>query len=203
MSNAESIQSTVESLCRKQRYDDATAALLRGHGAEILGVLVAMARDDSQAADAYSVFCERLWRGLPGFRFECPCRTWAYTIARRSLYDVLRKRRADPEVPVSPSALPEALQQVASSTAPHLRTTYKRELQEVRALLSPDDQLLLMLRIDKEMAWNDVAMVLGDDDQTPEDRQRASVVLRKRFSRAKARLARELRSRREAETRGT
>lgn len=191
---AQAIQSAVERLCAEQRYDDATAALLRGHGAEILGVLVAMVGDDALAADAYSLFCERLWRGLPKFRFECACRTWAYTIARRSLYDVLRKRRAAAEVPVSPSRLPEVVAVAASSTAPHLRTTNEQQLHMLRALLSRDDQLLLVLRVDKEMSWSEVALVLADGDQTPAQLASACVVLRKRFSRVKARLTRELRS---------
>lgn len=190
----EDIQSVVEQLCAEQRYDEATAVLLRAHGSEILGVLVAMVSDDGVAADAYSLFCERLWRGLPKFRFECACRTWEYTIARRSLYDVLRKRRAAAEVLVSPSGLPEVVALAASSTAPHLRTTNAQNLQVARASLSGDDQLLLVLRVDKQMAWSDVAVVLGSGDESPEQLASACVTLRKRFSRIKSRLARELRS---------
>lgn len=193
MTAAEDIQSVVERLCAEQRYDEATAVLLRAHGSEILGVLVAMVGDDGVAADAYSLFCERLWRGLPKFRFECACRTWEYTIARRSLYDVLRKRRAA-EVLVSPSGLPEVVALAASSTAPHLRTTNAQNLQVARASLSSDDQLLLVLRVDKQLAWSDIAIVLGHGDESPEQLASACVTLRKRFSRIKSRLARELRS---------
>lgn len=192
MPATEDIQSVVEQLCAEQRYDEATAVLIRAHGSEILGVLVAMVGDDGVAADAYSLFCERLWRGLPKFRFECACRTWEYTIARRSLYDVLRKRRAA-EVPVSPSGLPDVVVVAASSTAPHLRTTNAQNLQVARASLSGDDQLLLVLRVDKQMAWSDVAVVLGHGDESPEQLASACVALRKRFSRIKSRLARELR----------
>jgi RNA polymerase sigma-70 factor (ECF subfamily) len=194
MPAADDIQPVVERLCAERRYDEATAVLLRAHGPEILGVLVAMVGDDGVAADAYSLFCERVWRGLPKFRFECACRTWEYTVARRSLYDVLRKQRAAAEVLVSPSGLPEVVALAVSSTAPHLRTTNAQGLQLARALLSSDDQLLLVLRVDKQMAWNDVALVLADGDESPEQLASACVALRKRFSRIKARLARELRS---------
>lgn len=142
MPAADDIQPVVERLCAERRYDEATAVLLRAHGPEILGVLVAMVGDDGVAADAYSLFCERVWRGLPKFRFECACRTWEYTVARRSLYDVLRKQRAAAEVLVSPSGLPEVVALAVSSTAPHLRTTNAQGLQLARALLSSvdDDQ---------------------------------------------------------------
>lgn len=197
MSEAKAIEARVESYCSEQQYDDATAALLRGFGAEILGVLVAMARDDAQAADAYSLFCERAWRGIPKFRFECSCRTWAYTIAKRTLFDLLRRQRVAPDQPWSHSALPDIVQQAASSTAPHVRTTYKRELHAVRATLSPEDQLLLVLRIDKALPWNDVARVLAEQDAPSVDEiQRVGVAIRKRFSRAKKRLADELRAQR-------
>ncbi len=200
MSDSKAIEARVESLCLAERYDEATAVLLRGFGAEILGVLVAMGRDDAQAADAYSLFCERLWRGMPKFRFESSCRTWAYTIAKRSLFDLLRRQRVAPDRPWSDSALPDVVQAAASSTAPHVRTTYKRELHAVRETLSPEDQLLLVLRIDKDLPWNDVARVLAEQD-TPstEDIQRACIALRKRFSRAKKRLADALRAQRALE----
>ncbi|MGH1348544.1 MAG: RNA polymerase sigma factor [Nannocystales bacterium] len=197
MSDAQAMESMIEPLCGEGRYDDATAALLRAYGSEILGVLVAMARDESQAAEAYSMFCEQVWRGMPNFRFECPCRAWAYTIAKRSLFGLMRRRRAAPDRPCSASDLPDVVQRVASTTAPYLRTTYKQELREIRALLSPEDQLLLVLRVDKELAWNDVARVLSEEEEPgPEQLQRTSVVLRKRFSRAKTRLADALRARR-------
>ena len=200
MSEAKAIEERVESLCAQERYDSATAALLRGFGAEILGVLVAMARDDAQAADAYSLFCERAWKGMPQFRFECSCRTWAYTIAKRTLFDLLRRQRVAPDQPGSHSVLPDVVQQAASSTAPHIRTTYKRELHAVRATLSPEDQLLLVLRIDKALPWNDVARVLVEQEApSADDIQRACVAIRKRFSRAKKRLADELRAQRARE----
>ena len=136
MPAAEDSPSLVERLCAEQRHDEATAVLLRAHGSEILGVLVAMVGDDALAADAYSVFCERVWRGLPKFRFECACRTWAYTIARRSLYDVLRKRRAAAEIPVSPSRLPEIVALAASSTAPRVPCTFAIRWLSASAVMS-------------------------------------------------------------------
>lgn len=191
---------SIERHCREGRHDEATAEILELYGAEVTGLLVAMARDDAQAADAYSVFCERIWRSLPAFRFESSVRTWAYVIARRSLSEVRRAERRGPAmVAASPSQLPELVARARTSTQAHLQTTYKRELREVRALLSPDDQLLLVLRLDRSMAWDEIARVLSDEDEPdPEQLRRSSATVRKRFSRAKARLSTELRARRAA-----
>lgn len=192
---------SIELHCREGRHDEATVAVLRHYGAEITGLLVALARDEVQAADAYSEFCERLWRSLPAFRFESSVRTWAYVIARRSLYDLRRAaRRGPPMVPASPSQLPEAVQQARTSTQAYLRTTHKRQLHDLRAQLAPDDQLLLVLRLDRAMGWEEIARVMSDEDALdPEQLRRRSAALRKRFSRAKARLSSELRDRRATE----
>ncbi len=187
--------------CAAGRYDEATADLLRLYGAEVTGLLVALARDDAQAADAYSLFCERTWRSLPQFRFESSLRTWAYVLARRSMSDVRRGEHRGPVVlAASPSQLPDIVQQVRSTTQAHLRTTNKRKLDRLRQLLSPEDQLLLVLRLDRDMAWDEIARVFSDEDH-PEPQQlgRSAAALRKRFSRAKSRLSAQLRAQRESE----
>lgn len=185
---------SIEQLCRAGEHDEATAQLLRTFGPEIAGLLAALAGDDTRAADAYSLFCERVWRALPGFRFESSVRTWAYVIARRSVHDVARAALRGPRL-AARSELPEVAQQARSSTEPYLRTTNKRRLRELRALLSADDQLLMVLRLDRDMGWDAIARVMSDDDAPdPELLRRQSVVLRKRFSRLKARLVAEFRA---------
>jgi len=201
MSSGAEGEQTIEARCREERYEDATVVLLELYGSEITGLLVALARDDAQAADAYSLFCERVWRALPRFRFESSVRTWAYVIARRALGDVHRAlHKGPPMVAASPSALPDVIDQARSSTRPHLRTTNKRELQRLRDLLEPDDQMLLVLRLDRGMNWSEIARVLSDDDGLDaEQLGRHAAALRKRFSRVKTRLGAEFRASRTSE----
>ena len=69
-----------------RRADLASAAttIVRGYGAEIYGFLVARMRDETAATDAFSMFTEDLWRGLPGFEGRASLRVWAYTLARHA-----------------------------------------------------------------------------------------------------------------------
>lgn len=159
-------------------------------------MLVSIAGDEATAADGYSVFCEQLWKSLPKFRFESSVRTWAYVLARRALVNVRRRDgKGPPMQAMSPSRLPDAVEQVRSSTRPHLKTTHKDALAALRATLSDEDQMLLVLRLDRAMAWDEIARVMGPDDADGPALKRTAAALRKRFQRAKDRLAEQLRGR--------
>jgi RNA polymerase sigma-70 factor (ECF subfamily) len=58
-------------------------------------------------------------------------------------------------------------------------------LRRLRDRLDPEDRTLLVLRIDKEMSWDDIAAVLSGEGAPV-----TSVAVRKRFERLKSRLAR-------------
>ena len=58
-----------------------TRDFMSDYGPQILGYLTSILRNDADAAEVFSQFTEDLWRGLPGFRGECPVRVWAYRLA--------------------------------------------------------------------------------------------------------------------------
>ena len=77
--------------------------------------------------------------------------------------------------------MPEVAALVAaarSSTEVWLRTEVKTAVQRLRERLDPDDQTLLVLRIDRRLDWRDVARVMETGEAT----------LRKRYERLKRRL---------------
>ena len=184
----------LRALCAAERYDEATERVIQWYGAEILGLLVALAPDETTAGDAYSQFCEQMWKSLPKFRFESSVRTWAYVIARRALIAVHRARGRGPRLEaVAPSQLPERVASARSTTRPYLKTTHKDALRAVRSTLSEEDQLLLVLRLDRELSWPAIARVMADRSDCDEATlQRNAATLRKRYQRAKKRLAAEL-----------
>jgi len=66
----------------------------------------------------------------------------------------------------------------------------KRRLEMLREALDEDDRTLLVLRVDRRMAWRDIARVMSDvpiEDQL-EDLDKLAATLRKRFERVKERL---------------
>jgi RNA polymerase sigma-70 factor (ECF subfamily) len=163
----------------------ATAAI-RAYGPELYGFLVGLARDADAAAEIFAGVCEKLWRGLPTFRWESSLRVWAYAITRHHFHHWTRDRNKQRrQVPLSDARhLSELVVNVRTATAEHLRTEVKDGFARLRETLAPDDQLLLGLRLDGDMAWNDIARVLaGDDAVTPSVREVAA--LRKRYERLK------------------
>lgn len=60
---------------------------------------------------------------------------------------------------------------------------------EIRNALPEPDRVLLILRVDREVPWHELARVfLASEDPTPADVKRESVRLRKRFQWVKARI---------------
>jgi RNA polymerase sigma-70 factor, ECF subfamily len=164
----------------------AAALIVRGYGAELCGYLLARHRDEGDAAEVFARFSERLVRALPSFRSESSARTWAYALARHASLTYRRDaRRLDRKQAPLPegSALSALAEPSRPETAPYLRTEGRARLAALRAALSPDDQELLVLRVDRGLSWNDLALVLGDAAAPPtgDELQRSAARLRKRF----------------------
>jgi RNA polymerase sigma-70 factor (ECF subfamily) len=162
--------------------DSAATAAIEGYGPGIFGYLCTML-DEDDARDAFSLFAEDLWKGLPAFRGECTVRAWSYRLAwhaaaRFSRQAWLRRRERLPS-----SAASRLAASVASGS--RLGEGGRRDrLAALRAQLTPEERTLLTLRVDRELEWDEVAEVLradGVDVSTP--------ALRKRFERLKERIA--------------
>ncbi len=187
----EAFESEIRAAFGRRDPKAAVAAALASYGAEILGYLLAVLRDEQRAEDVYSDFAEDVVRGMPNFRFESSARTWLYTIARHACARHLARERRKRTVGLS--SAPEAFDAVANvrtPTPPHARTAIREGIERLRQSLRPDDQTLLILRIDRGMAWLDIARVLAGPERAPtdEDLRVRSAKLRKRFERLKERL---------------
>lgn len=171
-----------ESLDRHD-LDGAMTALLRGYGRELLGYLAAVLRDPDLADDAFAQLSEDLWSGIAAFRRESTARTWAYRIAwhvaLRVLEDPFRRRGERLET----SRWSELVDEVRASTAAHLRTENKDRIARLRESLKSDEQTLLVLRLDRDLSWREIAIVMAEDGVAASEAS-----LRKRFERIKERL---------------
>jgi len=168
----------------------ATAAIAQV-GPEVLRYLGGMLVDPALADDAFSLFCERVWTSLPGFEWRCSLRTWLYVLARRASVDVLRAegRRQRHRVHLSDSQLAAVAEQVRTTTFPLLGTEGRSALARLRDKLSPDDRTLLLLRVDRRLAWEDLARIFLDAEAPGDDDfRRESARLRQRFKLVKDRL---------------
>lgn len=187
----EGVEAAIRAASERRDGKAAVAAALGAYGPEILGYLLAVLRDEQRAEEVYSDFAEDVVRGLAGFRFESSVRTWLYTVARHACSRHLAREKRQRTVALS--AAPEALDlaaQARTPTPPHARTTIRDGVERLRASLKPDDQTLLILRVDRDMAWLDIARVLSEPGTEPREAELRveSAKLRKRFERLKERL---------------
>jgi len=141
-----------------------------------------------EAADAFSLFGEELWKSLRRFDGRCSVRTWSYMLARQAAYRVREARAAGREVPLSSAPVDGLAIEVRETTLVHLRTEVKDRVRELRRNLDPEDQTILILRVDRDLGWRDVAQITLGADATTADLDRHAAALRKRFERIKQRL---------------
>lgn len=164
----------------------ATAAL-QLYGAELFGFLKGIERDADLASEAFAQLGEDLWRGLAKFRWDATLRSWMYAVARNALHRLRRDPRRSPQrnIGLTDADVAEIAEQLRTATAVYQRTEVKDELRALRDELDPDDRELLILRLDRQMSWKDIARVFGGDDAVTA----RAAALRKRFERLKERIA--------------
>ena len=169
----------------RERFDandlHAAATLaIEAYGREVCGYLAAVLADDEQGREVFAETAAEMWRDLARFRWEASLRTWIYTLARHRLAAHLCRRARQPIVALSEVMDGPVLQaDPRTPTPPWQRTEVKDAMSRVRSQLSAGDQTLLILRVDRDMSWQDIARVLGETGEA---------ALRKRFERIKKRL---------------
>jgi RNA polymerase sigma-70 factor (ECF subfamily) len=174
----------------------AATEVIRGYGPRILGYLNVVLRDDLDAGDAFSLFAEQVWRGMPAFAGRSTARTWAFKAA----WSAAMKVRDDAWRRLGRRLDTGEASRIAEDVRTRTGLRYERqraELETLRLLLSDEDQTLLVLRLDQELSWEEVAEVLALDGEPIEP-----ATLRKRFERIKERLAEIIREQRRKQQSG-
>ncbi|MBX3223000.1 MAG: RNA polymerase sigma factor [Labilithrix sp.] len=164
--------------------------LLGAYGAEINGFVNALLRSPEASADVCAQIWGDVWRDLPSFRGDASFRTWVYVIARHAC---LRFRARSPQRRECSLSEARTSQLVyLHPTRPSPTETRRERFARLRAELSDDEQALLVLRVDRALAWEDIARILyGETEDASVERLTAA--LRKRFERLKERLRARLR----------
>jgi len=163
----------------------ATTFVVREYGPQLLGYLCSVLRSEADAGEVFSMFSEDLWRGLPGFRRECPLRVWCYRLAWHAAARFLRDPYRGRGRRLETTELSRIVEEVRSSVFLGRDQARQATLDKLRAALSPDERALLVLRLDRGLAWGEVALVLAEEQGAPVDEP----TLRKRFERLKDKLA--------------
>jgi RNA polymerase sigma-70 factor (ECF subfamily) len=177
MEDAAREQSILGHLAREEWDRAATAAIL-GYGPHVLGYLIALVHDRELGRELFAETCERLWRGLPSFRRDGSFRGWTYRIAWNVAQDHFRHPERRRLRRLATTEISSVVESVRSATPRHLRSSVKSGVAALRAQLSPEEQTLLTLRLDRELGWDEIGGILEAEP----------AALRKRFQRLKDKL---------------
>jgi len=186
--DADELDAHIRALISRGDIERATERVLRAYGDELARYLLASVAVEADAHEAFSRMSEELWRSLPRFDGRCSVRTWCYMLARCAAVFVRSQPRHAREVLVSqiPSIQQAATKMWSTSIgdAVQVRAVYA----EIRQELDDDEQTLLALRVDRNLAWHDIAVVLLGEGADDDALARKSSALRKQFERVKDRL---------------
>jgi RNA polymerase sigma-70 factor, ECF subfamily len=183
------IEARVAEAVAKRDFESAATALIEGYGPQVHGYLRVVIRDGEEAEDAFALFAENVWRGFPTWEGRASARAWAYSVAwnaaGRLFRDPWHRRRRK-----LPDSVASKLAAAAISSSRLDLERREAGLEQLRAVLSAEEQSLLVLRVDRELTWQEVAMAMGEPDDAA-----SLAALRKRFERLKAKLALSARTR--------
>jgi RNA polymerase sigma-70 factor (ECF subfamily) len=189
METRETIEQRIREAHERGEHERAATLAVETYGREVLSFLIARL-GETHGNDVFSEFMEDFWRGLPAFGWRSSLRTWVYTLARHASVRHVRgphHKRAQVATSAESSTLAD---RVRTQTAAYLRTEVKDRFRDLRAQLPDDDQTLLVLRVDRGMAWRDLALVMAEPGAELADAalDTEAARLRTQFKRAKERL---------------
>ena len=184
------VEQAVERACKAGELDLAATRAFEAYGPEIISFLVARLRSSSDGEEAFAMFAEDLWKGLPGFGFRCSVRGYMYTLARNAAnrWASSPGNRRERNLTISAqTALSVLREHTRTATQMHQRTDVKDKVRALREQLPDEDQTLLILHVDRGLPWREIAMVMNEQGETLDDDSlgRESARLRKRFERVK------------------
>ena len=181
------VEAKVARLRAEGRLKEVASLVIESYGSEVLSFLELMLRDHTDSNDAFAQACEDLWKGLARFEGRAAMKTWFFTLARHAALRLRRSpHRQSPHLGEL-SDIAEIAERVRSRTKPYLSTNVKLGFAAIRDSLDDSDRMLLVLRVDRAMSWNDVARVMADegDGESDDEVSRVAARLRKRFQSVK------------------
>lgn len=185
---ANPIDAQVRTMINAGEINEATDATLRAFGPELVGWLCAILPNDADAHDAFARMSEDLWRSLRRFDGRCSVRTWCYMLARHAAIRTRNAPRKQHEQLVSQvPSIAHAVTHVWNTTRANAART-QDVYAEIRKALDDDDQTLLVLRVDRNLAWREIAIVILGEQADDEALTKKAAALRKQFERVKKRL---------------
>lgn len=145
---------------------EAFGELVRRFERPVFGLVVRLVRDPALAEDLAQEVFLRAWRALASFDAERRFASWLLRIAHNAAIDALRRRRTAPRLVEPPEEGETPRWEVADTATPDpeqraVARDLARALERALARLRPDYRAALVLRFQRQMAYEEIAEVLG------------------------------------------
>lgn len=176
----------------------ATTIALRVLGPEVMGFISRVLGSDADAQEVFAATSERLWRSFKSFSWRCSLRTWTYVLARGEIERFRDGARRSGRGRVGMSEIDDVALEVSARSRWESLAERQTLIAKLREELPDADRVLLVLRVDRELAWEDIALVFlkSESENSEGERKREAARLRKRFQLVKERLAQRVRAER-------
>lgn len=140
----------------------AFAEIVRRYQRAVYRVAWALTRNDADADDLAQEAFVRAWGAIGRFEIGQPLYPWLARITTNLAYSLFRRRKRRPETPLEP--LIEAGKQFGTDDDPaeHAATGERdANLRACFALLSPEHQAVLALRVVQDLSYDEIARALN------------------------------------------
>ena len=182
----ENLEIRIRTYLEARENNRAAQVAIELFGAEILGWLCGVFQDDSLASTIYDAFRTDLPRELWAFDGHCPFRPWTYGVARKAAFRNLRSPSKQ-DLPLGASVAPTR-DRALQDTSTWLKTQLSASaFSRLRDRLTPEERMLLILRVDRQMTWEEVARVM-ENPSSPATLRECAGRLRRYFHRVRDRL---------------
>ena len=155
------VEQTIWNLLKQSGQGPAVEAALKAYGSEIYGVVFRIMGDETAADDVWSMFLEKLWKGIRTFKERGKFRAWAYRVARNACNEYRRNPTRRKFRRFFTGELSKLEGKIRSSTKTYEKTTVRQKLWELVDRLKPDDKLLMILKVDKGLSYTEIAEVFS------------------------------------------
>lgn len=140
---------------------DAFAALVDEHQRYVYNLALRVVKDENEALDLTQETFIRAWTALPNFKGQSQFRTWLYRIVTNLCYNRLPNLRRSLN-DFGDDVMEEIPEPIFNSPASEFESTeMKQYLQQAMQNLDSQYQLLIALRYQSELSYDEIASTLN------------------------------------------
>ncbi|MFT3917522.1 MAG: sigma factor [Anaeromyxobacteraceae bacterium] len=119
----------------------AATAVIEALGPTVLSYLRPVLRDEDDVKDAFSIWAENVWKGLPGFEGRSSLKTWCLRLACNVVLNLKNQAHARKVRRFETGEASRLAESLRTASAVKVERRRQRVL-ELRKLLTPDEQTL-------------------------------------------------------------